>query len=112
MFERMPAMNFYAVHIAAMSLRFAGVKPRVRAAARGKSRVGGPMICPVCQLELVVDRQAGNGEVVLTYTIKDWGERCRGQRGDPVLCTNLMPTIFALLPQHEPRRRSADTPRL
>jgi hypothetical protein len=68
------------------------------------------MICPVCQLELGVERQAA--DVAVTYSIKDWGERCRGQHGGPVLCRNLMPTILALLPQHEPPRRSADTPRL
>jgi hypothetical protein len=55
------------------------------------------MICPVCRLELGVERQAG--EVVLTYRFGDWVERCSYQRGDPVLCANLMPTILELLPE-------------
>jgi hypothetical protein len=55
------------------------------------------MICPVCGLELGVDRQVSDGEVVLTYSLKDWAERCRYQRGDPALCTNLKPTILELL---------------
>jgi hypothetical protein len=42
------------------------------------------MICPFCQLELGVERQAG--EVVLTYSLNDRAQRCRHQRGDPVLC--------------------------
>ena len=50
------------------------------------------MICPVCQLELGVERQAG--EVVLTYSVGDWVQRCTYQRGTPVLCANLMPTIL------------------
>ena len=54
------------------------------------------MRCPVCELELGVEPQAG--EVVLRYSLKDWAERCRYQRGDPALCANLMPTIFELLP--------------
>jgi hypothetical protein len=49
------------------------------------------MICPACQLELGVERQAG--EVVLRYSIK------RYHRGDPVLCANLMPSILELLPE-------------
>ena len=55
------------------------------------------MICPACQLELGVEHQAG--EVVLRYSIKDWSERCRYHRGDPVLCANLMPSILELLPE-------------
>ena len=39
------------------------------------------MRCPVCQLELGVERQAG--EVVLTYSFKDWAERCTLPAGRP-----------------------------
>ena len=74
------------------------------------------MRCPVCQLEICVERQAG--EVVLTYCFKDWAERCRYQRGDPILCANLMPAILELLPQtkpllsdHSPVDQSAKRPR-
>jgi hypothetical protein len=55
------------------------------------------MRCPVCQLELGVERQAGEGDLVLKYSFKDWVERCGHQRGDPMLCANLMPTILELL---------------
>jgi hypothetical protein len=56
------------------------------------------MRCPVCQLELGVERRAD--EVVLTYSYKDWEQRCRfRQRGDPVLCGLLRPTILKLLPE-------------
>jgi hypothetical protein len=55
------------------------------------------MICSVCQLELGVER--GANEVVLTYCFKDWEQRCRcRQRGDPVSCAILRPTILELLP--------------
>jgi hypothetical protein len=54
------------------------------------------MICPVCRLELGVERQAG--EIVLTYSFGDWVQRCTNQRGAPVLCANLMPTVLGLLP--------------
>jgi hypothetical protein len=56
-----------------------GAKPR-----QGKSRVRGLMRCPVCELELGVERQAG--EVALRYSFKDWVNRCSCQRGDPALC--------------------------
>jgi hypothetical protein len=72
--------------------------------------VEGCMRCPACDLELGVERQAG--EVVLRYSIKDWTERCRYQRGDPVLCANLMPTILGLLPEKAtPFRSEAVEPR-
>ena len=57
------------------------------------------MRCPVCQLELGVERQTGERELVLKYSFKDWVERCGHQRGDPMLCANLMPTILELLKQ-------------
>jgi hypothetical protein len=60
------------------------------------------MICPVCQLELGVERQAG--EVVLIYSFGDWVQRCHYQRGDPVLCANLMPTILNELGKATPFR--------
>jgi hypothetical protein len=51
------------------------------------------MICPVCQLELGIERRAG--ELVLTYSFMDWAAGCRcRQSGDPVLCGNLLPTIL------------------
>jgi hypothetical protein len=66
------------------------------------------MICPVCQLELGAERQAG--EVVLTYSLNDWVQRCRYQRGDPALCSNLMPTILELLTQSNSARSEARKP--
>ena len=69
------------------------------------------MLCPVCQLELGVERQAG--DVVLRYSLKDWADRCSYQQGDPVLCAHLMPTILKLLPEKatpfrsEPRAKRA-----
>jgi hypothetical protein len=37
---------------------------------------------------------------VLTYSFKDWEQRgrCR-DRGDPVLCGNLLPTVLKELPE-------------
>jgi hypothetical protein len=67
------------------------------------------MRCPICQLELGVERRAGE-EVVLTYSFGDWVQRCTYQRGDPVLCANLMPTILKLLPQQAMPFRSAPRP--
>ena len=67
------------------------------------------MICPVCGLELGVKRQAG--EVVLTYSFKDWAERCSYQRGAPVLCANLMPSILELLPEKGTPFRSEPRPK-
>ena len=78
-------------------------------AAKGKSRVGGLMRCPVCELELGVERQAG--EVVLKYSFKDWAGRCRYQRGDPALCTHLMPTVLELLPGKATPFRSEPHPK-
>ena len=67
---------------------------KIGEAAGRKSRVGGPMICPICKLELGVERP--EGEVVLTYSLKDWAG-CTYRGGNPVLCPNLMPTILKLL---------------
>jgi hypothetical protein len=53
------------------------------------------MHCPACQLELRVERQGD--EVVLSYNFDEWRQRCRHQRGDPVLCALLKPTILELL---------------
>jgi hypothetical protein len=69
------------------------------------------MRCPVCELELGVERQAGDGEVVLTYSFRDWVDRCSYQRGDPVLCANLMPTILKLLPVKATPFRSEHRPK-
>ena len=56
------------------------------------------MICPVCGLELGVERQGD--ELVLTYTWKEWAARCRSRaRGDPVSCAILRPTILKMLPE-------------
>ena len=54
------------------------------------------MRCSVCQLELGVERRAG--EVVLTYSFKDWGQHCRcSAGGDPVTCAILRPAILKML---------------
>ena len=50
------------------------------------------MRCSVCQLELGVEYQAG--EVVLTYSFKDWAERCRHRRNDLLSCAHLKSTIL------------------
>ena len=61
------------------------------------------MRCPVCKLELGVERRAN--EVVLTYSFKDWGQRCRCRAGsDPVWCGHLLPTILEQLPKSTPLR--------
>ena len=61
------------------------------------------MRCPVCKLELGVERRAN--EVVLTYCFKDWGQRCRCRAGgDPVWCGHLLPTILEQLPKSTPLR--------
>jgi hypothetical protein len=56
------------------------------------------MICPVCKLELGVERRAG--ELVLTYSFMEWEASCRcRERGDPVFCAILRPIILELLPE-------------
>jgi len=58
--------------------------------------MGAPMLCAVCQVELGIECR--EGEVVLTYNSKDWRARCAYRdRGDPVLCSNFLPTILTLL---------------
>jgi hypothetical protein len=58
--------------------------------------MGAPMPCPLCQVELGIERR--EGELVLTYNFKDWRTHCACRdRGDPVLCSNLLPTILTLL---------------
>ena len=59
-------------------------------------------ICPVCGLEFGVERQAG--ELVITYSFRDWKPRCPNPQ-DPVLCSNLQPTILAMLADDEMRDR-------
>ena len=67
------------------------------------------MLCPVCQLELGVERRAD--ELVLTYTWKEWAARCRNRaRGDPVSCAMLRPIIAEIYcprpkPLHSGRNR-------
>jgi len=54
------------------------------------------MICPVCRLELGVERQAG--ELVLTYSFKEWAVGClRRDQGSPALCDELKPKLLTLL---------------
>jgi hypothetical protein len=48
---------------------------------------------------------------VLRYSFKDWADRCSYQRGDPVLCANLMPTILKLLPEKATPFRSEHRPK-
>jgi len=56
------------------------------------------MLCPVCQLELGVERRAG--ELMLTYSFRDLKARCLfGDRGDPVFCCHLQPRILQELPE-------------
>ena len=68
------------------------------------------MRCPVCKLELGVERRAD--EVVLTYSFEEWVLRCRCRSGgDPVWCGHLLPTILKELPESkgrpETRRRTS-----
>ena len=56
------------------------------------------MLCPVCELELGVERRAG--ELTLTYSFTDLKARCLSHdRGDPVFCCHLLPTILQELPE-------------
>jgi|RhiMetdeSRZDD1v2_1073273.scaffolds.fasta_scaffold661093_2 hypothetical protein len=55
------------------------------------------MICPVCKLELGVERRA---DEVVTYSFEASGCRCR-ERGDPALCRHVLPTILTMLPEAE-----------
>ena len=59
------------------------------------------MRCPVCQLELGVERRAD--ELVLTYSFLEWAAACRSRAGgDPVWCGHLLPTILEQLPKSTP----------
>jgi hypothetical protein len=61
------------------------------------------MRCPICQLELGVERQAA--EVALTYSFSDWEQHCHHRAaGDPVWCGHLLPTILKQLPKSTPFR--------
>jgi uncharacterized protein YbbK (DUF523 family) len=54
------------------------------------------MICPVCQLELSTERR--ESEVVLTYNVQHWIERCQDRdRDSAALCRELRPTILTLV---------------
>ena len=56
------------------------------------------VVCPVCQLELGVERRGG--ELTLTYIFRDLKARCLfGDRGDPVFCGHLLPRILQELPE-------------
>ena len=64
------------------------------------------MRCPVCGLELGVERRAE--EHVVTYRFGDWRPRCPNP-DDPVICSNLLPTILAMLTDDKPNE--TDKPR-
>jgi hypothetical protein len=54
------------------------------------------MNCPVCQVQLGIERRAD--EVAVKYDLKDWSMRCPFRdRGDVLLCSNLLPVILELL---------------
>jgi hypothetical protein len=54
------------------------------------------MNCPVCQLELGIERR--EDELVLRWNAQDWRARCSlREPGDPVLCTHLRPIILKML---------------
>jgi len=56
------------------------------------------MICPVCGLELGVERRAD--ELMLTYGVNDWAAGCRHRAaGDPASCAYLLPLILKELPK-------------
>ena len=57
------------------------------------------MICPVCKLELGVERRAG--ELVVTYSLRDRKPGCPSS-DNPVLCSNLLPTILTMLTDGKP----------
>jgi hypothetical protein len=59
------------------------------------------MICPVCQLEIGVERW--EGELALTYNFKEWTARClRRDKGSPALCNELKPKLLKLLTNGSP----------
>jgi hypothetical protein len=54
------------------------------------------MTCPVCKLELGIERR--EGELVLTWNVEDWRKHCTSRDlGSPTLCSNLLPTILKML---------------
>jgi len=54
------------------------------------------MICPACRLELGIERRAD--ELVATYDLEEFRLRCACRElGDPLLCSNLLPTVPKLL---------------
>ena len=59
------------------------------------------MICPVCQLELGVERRAG--ELVVTYRFGDWRQQCPCP-DNPVMCSNLLPTILNRCSESSPEK--------
>ena len=57
---------------------------------------GVPMICSVCQLELGIERRE---DELLLGDFRDWRTRCVSlDRGDPLMCKNMRPTILKMLP--------------
>ena len=68
------------------------------------------MRCPMCELELGVERRAG--ELVLTYSLKELAAAGCRARGDPARCCHMLPTILTMLPEckaapfrSEPRKK-------
>ena len=57
------------------------------------------MICPVCKLEVGVERRTD--ELVVTYRFGDWRPRCPNP-DDPVPCSNLLPAILSMLTDGKP----------
>ena len=58
--------------------------------------MGALMICPVCKVELGVERRAS--ELVLTYSFKDWAVGClQRDQGSPALCSEFNPKLLTLL---------------
>jgi hypothetical protein len=59
------------------------------------------MVCPVCKLELGAERRAG--ELVVTYSLRNRKPGCPSS-DDPVLCSNLLPTILTMLTDGKPKQ--------
>jgi hypothetical protein len=69
------------------------------------------MNCPVCQVQLGIERRVD--EVAVEYDLKDWIMRCPFRdRGDALLCSNLLPIILKSLTEElltESKVASLDT---
>src|SRR5262245_5068640 len=90
--EHVKAGKVDTIGVAGEEVRDAGIRP---------PRCG-LMICPVCRLEVGLERRAG--ELALTWSAEDWSKRCLSRDlGDPVLCKNLGPAIRELLSERKVR---------